>query len=173
ERPDGAGVVARARPLHLDDPRAEVREQALALAARGIVPGLTVVLVGDDPASAVYVRNKERSAGRAGIEGSTIRLAADTPQERILDEVARVLTEHQETGAIRIEAHLDAQGDPDERRALTQSQALAVMRYLVLRAVDPTRLMAQGLGADRPIDIRGTPEGRAANRRIEFHVVGP
>ena len=93
--------------------------------------------------------------------------------ERILDEVARVLTEHQETGAIRIEAHLDAQGDPDERRALTQSQALAVLRYLVLRSVDPTRLMSQGLGADRPIDIRGTPEGRAANRRIEFHVVGP
>ena len=93
--------------------------------------------------------------------------------ERILDEVARVLSEHPELGAIRIEAHLDVQGDPAARRALTQRQALAVMRYLVLRGVDPTRLVAQGLGADRPIDTRGTPEGRAANRRIEFQAVKP
>jgi outer membrane protein OmpA-like peptidoglycan-associated protein len=93
--------------------------------------------------------------------------------ERILDEVARVLVEHPELGAIRIEAHLDTQGDPDERRSLTQKQALAVMRYLVLRGVDPTRLVAQGLGADRPIDTRGTPEGRAANRRIKFQAVKP
>ncbi len=93
--------------------------------------------------------------------------------ERILDEVARVLTEHPELGDVRIEAHLDAKGDPDERRALTQRQALAVMRYLVLRGVDPTRLVAQGLGPDRPIDTRGTPEGRAANRRIEFQAVTP
>ena len=67
--------------------RAEVRERAEALRAAGVVPGLAVVLVGDDPASAVYVRNKERSAGRAGIEGRTVRLPADTPQERLLAEV--------------------------------------------------------------------------------------
>ena len=93
--------------------------------------------------------------------------------ERILDEVARVLAEHPELGGVRIEAHLDAHGDPDERRALTQRQALAVMRHLVLKGVDPTRLVAQGLGADRPMDTRGTKEGRAANRRIEFQAVSP
>ena len=67
--------------------RAEVREQAEALRTGGVVPGLAVVLVGDDPASAVYVRNKERSAGKAGIEGRTIRLAADTSQAALLEQV--------------------------------------------------------------------------------------
>jgi len=92
---------------------------------------------------------------------------------RILDELARVLNDHPELGTVRIEAHLDAQGDPRDRRALSQTQALAVMRHLVMRGVDPVRLIAQGLGADRPIDTRGTPEGRAANRRVEFQVMGP
>ncbi len=70
--------------------RADVRQRAEALRGRGIVPGLTVVLLGDDPASAVYVRNKERSAGRAGIEGATVRLPADTSQAALLAELDRL-----------------------------------------------------------------------------------
>lgn len=63
--------------------RAEVRERALRLAARGMVPGLTVILVGDDPASHVYVRNKDKAAHEAGFSVHTLRLAADVSQAEL------------------------------------------------------------------------------------------
>jgi methylenetetrahydrofolate dehydrogenase (NADP+) / methenyltetrahydrofolate cyclohydrolase len=50
-------------------------------------PGLSVILVGDDPASVTYVRNKDRAATRVGIESRTIRLPATTPQATLLDHV--------------------------------------------------------------------------------------
>jgi methylenetetrahydrofolate dehydrogenase (NADP+)/methenyltetrahydrofolate cyclohydrolase len=53
-------------------------------------PGLAVVLVGDDPASAVYVRNKDRAAQSAGLAVQTIRLPADAPVSAVLDTVARL-----------------------------------------------------------------------------------
>ncbi|MBN2053636.1 bifunctional 5,10-methylene-tetrahydrofolate dehydrogenase/5,10-methylene-tetrahydrofolate cyclohydrolase, partial [bacterium] len=57
--------------------RKAVRAEVEELAATGIVPGLAVVLVGGDPASQVYVRNKERACSKAGIHGETFRLGAD------------------------------------------------------------------------------------------------
>ena len=62
---------------------AELEAEAAAAAARfarerGRPPGLTVVLVGDDPASAVYVRNKQTACERAGIRGRTLALPGDT-----------------------------------------------------------------------------------------------
>lgn len=64
--------------------RAEV---ASNVAAAGFTPGLTVVLVGDDPASRVYVRTKDRAAREAGIEAQTIRLPADTSQTELLETI--------------------------------------------------------------------------------------
>ena len=70
--------------------RAEVARDAEVLRAQGVVPGLTVVLVGDDPASAVYVRAKEKACIEAGMKGETIRLAADTPQAELLALIDRL-----------------------------------------------------------------------------------
>jgi methylenetetrahydrofolate dehydrogenase (NADP+)/methenyltetrahydrofolate cyclohydrolase len=53
-------------------------------AAAGRKPGLTVVLVGEDPASAVYVRSKGKATEAAGMKSDTIRLPADTSQEQLL-----------------------------------------------------------------------------------------
>ncbi|MBI2408217.1 MAG: bifunctional methylenetetrahydrofolate dehydrogenase/methenyltetrahydrofolate cyclohydrolase FolD [Gemmatimonadetes bacterium] len=64
--------------------RAAVAREVEALKARGVTPGLTVVLVGDDPASTVYVRSKEKACIEAGMNGQTIRLPADTPQADLL-----------------------------------------------------------------------------------------
>ena len=61
--------------------RARLAEQIATLPFR---PGLAVVLVGDDPASAVYVRSKDRAANAAGISVQTIRLPADTSEEELL-----------------------------------------------------------------------------------------
>ena len=52
---------------------------------KGIVPGLVVILVGEDPASQVYVRNKERSALAAGFKSQVVRLAESTTEEQLLD----------------------------------------------------------------------------------------
>ena len=70
--------------------RAEVARDVAALAIRGIVPGLAVLLVGADPASAIYVRNKERAAARCGIAGRTIRLNADVSAAQIAEEIAEL-----------------------------------------------------------------------------------
>lgn len=69
--------------------RNEVKEAVEALKARGIEPGLCVVLVGEDPASAIYVRMKARACEEAGIYSRVVRLPADTPQgelERVIDD---------------------------------------------------------------------------------------
>ena len=68
--------------------RSEVAEGVAEMKTRhGVVPGLAVVLVGDDPASAVYVRNKERAAGEVEMLAEVTKLPADTTQ----DELLRVL----------------------------------------------------------------------------------
>ncbi len=70
--------------------RAEVAEGVAEMRAKhGIVPGLAVVLVGDDPASAVYVRNKERAATDAGMVSEVMRMSTAT-EEEILSAVRRL-----------------------------------------------------------------------------------
>ena len=56
----------------------------------GVTPGLTVILVGEDPASAVYVRNKQRAAAEAGMTASDIKLSEDATQADLLAQVAKV-----------------------------------------------------------------------------------
>jgi len=73
---DGKAIAA--------DVRADVARDVATLRARGVVPGLTVVLVGDDIASATYVGAKEKASREAGMAGGTIRLPADTTQAALL-----------------------------------------------------------------------------------------
>ena len=76
---DGVAIARRIRD--------EVACDVQRLAQRGIVPGLTVVLVGDDPASAVYVRSKGKATEEAGMRSVTIRLPVDTSQADLLAHV--------------------------------------------------------------------------------------
>ena len=70
--------------------RGRVAEVAADLARRtGIVPGLAVILVGDDPASAVYVRNKEKALESAGLRSFDHRLPHDTTQAELLALIER------------------------------------------------------------------------------------
>jgi methylenetetrahydrofolate dehydrogenase (NADP+) / methenyltetrahydrofolate cyclohydrolase len=72
------------------DVREDVARQAAALVAQGTRPGLAVVLVGDDPASAVYVRSKGKATEEAGMHGETIKLSAETSQAELLAIVDRL-----------------------------------------------------------------------------------
>ena len=66
------------------DMRAELKAEVAELAKKGIVPGLAVVLVGEDPASKSYVTAKERACEEMGIYSDDNRLAADTSQEELM-----------------------------------------------------------------------------------------
>jgi outer membrane protein OmpA-like peptidoglycan-associated protein len=74
-------------------------------------------------------------------------------------------------GAIRIEGHTDTVGRGAFNRALSEARAAAVRDALITRGVPAERLRAQGFGARRPIGDNTTEEGRARNRRIEFHAI--
>jgi methylenetetrahydrofolate dehydrogenase (NADP+)/methenyltetrahydrofolate cyclohydrolase len=114
ERIDGGAVATEVR--------AEVAREVAALAARGVVPGLAVVLVGDDPASAVYVASKERFAREVGMRGETLRLPADTAQAALLAVVARLNADPAVHG-ILVQMPLPPHLDPDA----------------VIRAIDPRK----------------------------------
>lgn len=103
-RIDGKAIAA--------DVRADVRRGAEALAARGVKPGLVVVLVGDDPASQVYVRNKDKAAHEAGFAVRTLTLPGTTSQaelERVVDELNADRTVHGILVQMPLPRGLDAQ----------------------------------------------------------------
>jgi methylenetetrahydrofolate dehydrogenase (NADP+)/methenyltetrahydrofolate cyclohydrolase len=79
---DGKALAARLR--------AALGEEARALGARGVQPGLAVVLVGDDPASQLYVRSKTKACAEAGIRTFDHHLSADTSEAALLALVAEL-----------------------------------------------------------------------------------
>ena len=81
----------------------------------GRVPHLAVVLVGDDPASATYVRNKGRACEKIGIQNSTIHLPAETSEEALLEQI-RLLNEDEGVDGILVQLPLPAH--IDELKAL-------------------------------------------------------
>ena len=69
----------------------DMRHEIDSLEARyGRRPGLWAVIVGEDPASQVYVRNKENAARKVGLAGEVLRLPAETTQEELLELLARL-----------------------------------------------------------------------------------
>lgn len=67
--------------------REQIRARVEQAKQNGTVPGLTVVLVGEDPASKVYVRNKERACKEVGFASQVLRLSQDTTQQQLLEVV--------------------------------------------------------------------------------------
>ena len=68
--------------------RARLKEEVAELKEKGIVPGLAVIIVGDDPASRIYVNNKKKACAEVGIYSEEFALPADTTQEELLALVA-------------------------------------------------------------------------------------
>jgi methylenetetrahydrofolate dehydrogenase (NADP+)/methenyltetrahydrofolate cyclohydrolase len=68
--------------------RASVKETVARLAARGVRPGLAVILAGDNPASAVYVRNKMRACEETGVRSEVHRYGGDVTERALLDRIA-------------------------------------------------------------------------------------
>ncbi|MCA9668829.1 MAG: bifunctional methylenetetrahydrofolate dehydrogenase/methenyltetrahydrofolate cyclohydrolase FolD [Myxococcales bacterium] len=91
--------------------RRELKARVETFAETHRPPGLAVVLVGDDPASAVYVRNKTRGCRRAGIEHFDHILPADTSQQALIELVDRLAADQRVDGILvqlPLPAHVDA-----------------------------------------------------------------
>src|SRR5688572_8979592 len=71
-----------------DKVQRELGSRIASLKARGVTPGLAAVLVGDNPASAAYVRGKARAAAELGIFAETVRLPAEISEPALLGQIA-------------------------------------------------------------------------------------
>jgi len=92
--------------------RAEVAQDAEAFAAQfdGAVPGLATILIGDDPASAVYVKGKQKACGEVGMQGFNHPLAADTPRAQVVELIERLNADPTVSGILcqlPVPEHLD------------------------------------------------------------------
>ena len=93
--------------------REEVAATVATLVSRGVRPGLAVVLVGEDPASEVYVRSKGRFSEESGMHSVTIKLPATTTQAELLSHVRR-LNDDSAIHGILVQMPLPKHIDPDE-----------------------------------------------------------
>ena len=129
--------------------RESLAPRVAALKEQGITPGLTVIVVGDDPASAIYVRNKERACVKLGMNSQVLCFPAETTQEEILNTV-RLLNQDDSVHGILVQLplprHIDEQA--------------------VLRAIDPDKdvdgfhaMNAGRLMNDEPGFVACTPKG--------------
>jgi outer membrane protein OmpA-like peptidoglycan-associated protein len=89
-----------------------------------------------------------------------------------LDPVASFIRAHPDV-QVEVDGHTDSTGSADRNQDLSQRRANAVRQALVTRGVDPTRIVAQGMGETAPIAPNDTAEGRQLNRRVEVLVSGP
>lgn len=92
--------------------KADVAKRVAELTARGVTPGLSVVLVGDDAASAVYVGSKERTCIELGMHGETIRRPASITQAELLAIIDRLNADRAVHGILvqmPLPKHIDAE----------------------------------------------------------------
>jgi methylenetetrahydrofolate dehydrogenase (NADP+)/methenyltetrahydrofolate cyclohydrolase len=101
---DGAAIAAGIR-------RRVARQTGILAERHAIVPGLTVVLVGNNPASEIYVRTKLKHAAEAGIRSRDIRLPADVTHAALLDHIAALNADESVDGILvqmPLPSHIDA-----------------------------------------------------------------
>ena len=84
-----------------------------------------------------------------------------------LNDVAATLREYPST-AVDVIGHASSDGPDDYNMQLSQQRAQSVRTYLINQSVNSVRLYAVGMGETQPIADNSTPEGRAANRRVEI-----
>jgi methylenetetrahydrofolate dehydrogenase (NADP+) / methenyltetrahydrofolate cyclohydrolase len=130
--------------------RAELAEQAAEfIQDSGIVPCLAAVLVGDDPASDVYVRNKRKACDRTGVESKLCRLPSDASMEELLTVVNRLNRDDEVHGIL---VQLPLPEGLDEARILT---AVSPLKDVDALHPENVGLMVQ----NRPRFLPCTPAG--------------
>jgi methylenetetrahydrofolate dehydrogenase (NADP+)/methenyltetrahydrofolate cyclohydrolase len=158
QRIDGKAIAQRVRE--------EVRERVAALAKLGIQPGLATVLVGDDPASAIYVRNKEKACREVGMESIGVKLPGSTTQAELLavvDDLNRRADVHGILVQLPLPAGLDSNAVIDRISPAKDVDGLHPVSQGRLLAGSPGLRPCTPLGVMRLLDEVGVdPRGRRA-----------
>ncbi|MCG2584205.1 OmpA family protein [Massilia sp. TS11] len=144
------------------------RQQVLSELSAALSPNYTVshklrVVAGEQAVldAALAERIVEFESGKASLT---------EPGRRLLDQMAEALLKVKGK-RVAIIGHTDNAGARAGNLALSHARAMAVRDYVVAKGVDPASISVSGEGPDRPVADNATPDGRARNRRIEFHVL--
>lgn len=92
--------------------RSEIKAEAEALTAKGVRPGLAVILVGTDPASQIYVRNKQKACEEVGFYSDTYTLAETTTEKELLDLI-EILNLRKDIHGILVQSPVPKHINPD------------------------------------------------------------
>ncbi|MCE9625095.1 MAG: OmpA family protein [Deltaproteobacteria bacterium] len=117
------------------------------------------------------VGNFIQYVGRIHFHYNSALIREDDGSFAAIDQVAAFLRGHPEIRRLEVQGHTDDQGPDPYNDNLSRRRASAVRRALIDRGVAPDRLSAIGYGEHRPMVQNRSPETRALNRRVEFHVL--
>ncbi len=102
---------------------------------------------------------------------STLAHTIDPVSEDLLTEVRDAIVDHPEIEQIEVQGHTDNVGKEQINKQLSQERADAVRRWLVQRNIPPSKLVAKGYGATKPVATNDTEEDRQQNRRVQFLII--
>ncbi|MBK9260482.1 MAG: OmpA family protein [Polyangiaceae bacterium] len=123
--------------------------------------GVSLVQVTDDDIK--ILQRVEFATGSDKIQGAV--------SFAVLNSVASVLNTRKQIFLVEVAGHTDNVGPADQNRTLSQKRADAVVKYLVGKGVDASRLVGKGYGPDKPIAENKDAKGRQKNRRVEFVIL--
>jgi len=126
-----------------------------------------------------------KPAGRVKLEGNKIEISEQVQFEQgkavirtesfgLLDEIAKTMKDNAEkVKKVEIGGHTSAEGDAGANMKLSKDRAESVMKALVERGIDKSKLSAKGYGITKPIGNNADAGGRVQNRRVELTVTDP
>ncbi len=139
--------------------KAEAAADTAALKAKGVTPCLAVILVGEDPASQVYVRGKAKDCGECGIDSRVIRLPESTTQEELLTLVHQLAEEKAVNGILvqlPLPAHIDEKAVIDAIPPEKDVDGFSPVNVGRMQIGEPCYLPCTPAGCVRMIESTGT-----------------
>ena len=156
--------------------KAEAAAEAAALKAKGVTPCLAVVLVGEDPASQVYVRGKAKDCGECGIDSRVIRLPEATTQAELLALVAELAADRAVNGILvqlPLPAHIDDKAVIDAIPPEKDVDGFSPVNVGRMQIGEPCYLPCTPAGCVRMIESTGTSiDGRHEAVMGRSNIVG-
>lgn len=156
--------------------KAEAAAETAALKAKGVTPCLAVILVGEDPASQVYVRGKAKDCGDCGIDSRVIRLPEETTQTELLKLVGELAADKAVNGILvqlPLPAHIDEKAVIDAIPPEKDVDGFSPVNVGRMQIGEPCFLPCTPAGCIRMIESTGTAiEGKHAVVIGRSNIVG-
>jgi outer membrane protein OmpA-like peptidoglycan-associated protein len=149
----GCGVVGAGVGAYMDAQEAKLREELQGTGVQVVREGDNIRLI---------------MPGNITFETDSYNLRSSFYP--VLNSVGQVLSKYADT-TMRVTGHTDNTGSRQYNQNLSERRAASVADYLVTREVERNRMLAQGMSFDQPIADNATEQGRAANRRVELHIL--